>query len=493
MATKNAIDSNIPIEVSNGGSGAATFTDHGVLVGSGTSAFTALTVGTDGQVLLGSSAADPVFATLTSSGSTIAFTPGAGTLNLETGTAVCVSAPTDSGTATPAAGALTVAGGTNINTAGAASTVTVNLDTAISGTTSHDFAAGGRVGTATGAGNTLLIQAYDVDGAAYATFATLTANNTPTMDLDDAVTKSGQYIYRASGTDVPVADGGTGASTLTDHGILVGSGTSAVTALTVGGTGELLVGSAAADPAFGTSADGNFTFGGSSAGGLRLLRVENTSNTASSAARLSTRVAGSSASDPYIEFSVSGVTSINMGLDNDDSDSLKIDGGSIGSNTFFKCTTAGEITKPLQPAFLAYLGTEDTNVTGDGTAFTLGSGNALTEVFDQNSDFNTNGTFTAPVTGRYLLAVGIRSKGYDTSNTDLEISIVTSNGTYDIWKVNPFAIRPPSWQNSISGAVLCDMDASDTATVVITCSNGSKVVDIQTINRSTYFSGHLVC
>jgi len=42
-----------------------------------------LGAGTNGQVLLGSTGANPVFATLTSSGSTITFTPGAGTLNLE--------------------------------------------------------------------------------------------------------------------------------------------------------------------------------------------------------------------------------------------------------------------------------------------------------------------------------------------------------------------------------------------------------------------------
>jgi hypothetical protein len=61
-------------------------------------------------------------------------------------------------------------------------------------------------------GGTLLIQARDVDGAAYTTFITLTANNTPTCDLSDSVTKAGGYIYRAGGTDVPVTDGGTGAS-----------------------------------------------------------------------------------------------------------------------------------------------------------------------------------------------------------------------------------------------------------------------------------------
>jgi len=247
------------LPVANGGTGTSTFTDHGVLVGSGASSPTALTVGTDGQVLLGSTGADPVFATLVSSGSTISFTPGAGSLNLETAGTIAGSFPTDSGTATPAVGALTVSGGTNINTSGAAAAVTVNLDAALTSTTSHDFAAGGRIGTATGAGNTLLLQAYDVDGAAYTTFATLTANNTPTMDLDDAVTKAGQYIYRASGTDVAVADGGTGASSLTDHGVLVGSGTAAITALAVGTNGQVLLGSTGADPVFATLASSGST------------------------------------------------------------------------------------------------------------------------------------------------------------------------------------------------------------------------------------------
>ena len=60
-----------------------TQTNHGVLVGAGTAAaVTALTVGTDGQVLLGSTAADPVFTTLSSSNSSVTFATGAGTLGL---------------------------------------------------------------------------------------------------------------------------------------------------------------------------------------------------------------------------------------------------------------------------------------------------------------------------------------------------------------------------------------------------------------------------
>lgn len=56
------------------------------------------------------------------------------------------------------------------------------------------LATGTGLRTSTSAGNTALLQAYDVDGAAYTTFATLTANNTPTFDLSTAVTIGGLKI-----------------------------------------------------------------------------------------------------------------------------------------------------------------------------------------------------------------------------------------------------------------------------------------------------------
>jgi hypothetical protein len=50
------------------------------------------------------------------------------------------------------------------------------------------------------------------------------------------------------GTDVAVAHGGTGVSTLTDGGILLGSGTGAITALAVLGNGVIVVGDNSTDP-----------------------------------------------------------------------------------------------------------------------------------------------------------------------------------------------------------------------------------------------------
>ena len=48
---------------------------------------------------------------------------------------------------------------------------------------------------------------------------------------------------------LPVANGGTGATSLTDGGILLGSGTAAVTAAAVLGDGEILIGDGTTDPA----------------------------------------------------------------------------------------------------------------------------------------------------------------------------------------------------------------------------------------------------
>jgi hypothetical protein len=59
-------------------------TNHALFVGRGVHApATTLTAGTNGQVVIGSTGADPAFAALTSSGSTLTYTTGANTLNID--------------------------------------------------------------------------------------------------------------------------------------------------------------------------------------------------------------------------------------------------------------------------------------------------------------------------------------------------------------------------------------------------------------------------
>ena len=75
----------------------------------------------------------------------------------------------------------------------------------------------GYINAGTSDTNTLNLRAYDVDGTAYVNALTITSGNTPTFDLNTGTTIGSAYIYRASGTDVPLTDGGTGAS-LADPG-----------------------------------------------------------------------------------------------------------------------------------------------------------------------------------------------------------------------------------------------------------------------------------
>ncbi len=58
-------------------------TAHGIVVAEGNGAFVAAAAGTNGQVMIGSTGADPAFSTLTSSDSSILFTLGANSLSLQ--------------------------------------------------------------------------------------------------------------------------------------------------------------------------------------------------------------------------------------------------------------------------------------------------------------------------------------------------------------------------------------------------------------------------
>ena len=124
---------------------------------------------------------------------------------------------------------------------------------------------GGTVITLTGAGNTQTLQSPTIVTAGK--IFTVVNNDTSTdnasvvangTDFTVAPGKSQSFVWDGSAwgptdlgiTDIPVkvTQGGTGASTLTDHGVLLGSGTDPVTVLTPLAAGELLVGVGGADP-----------------------------------------------------------------------------------------------------------------------------------------------------------------------------------------------------------------------------------------------------
>jgi len=83
MVTANSLNANssTPFEVPNGGTGASSLTNQGILLGQGASAFIATAALTDGQLLIGSTGLSPVPASLTA-GSNITITPGAGSVTI---------------------------------------------------------------------------------------------------------------------------------------------------------------------------------------------------------------------------------------------------------------------------------------------------------------------------------------------------------------------------------------------------------------------------
>jgi hypothetical protein len=80
MATQNAINSQDPIQVALGGTGAASFTANGVLLGNSTSAVAVTAAGTAGQLLVGATSAEPAWVTPTS-GSGLSITTNSTTLS----------------------------------------------------------------------------------------------------------------------------------------------------------------------------------------------------------------------------------------------------------------------------------------------------------------------------------------------------------------------------------------------------------------------------
>lgn len=81
MALNNLINSPFPTIVAKGGTGLATITSHGIMMGNGTGNVTPTAEPANGQLLIGSTGNFPVLATLTD-GAGISITEGAGTITI---------------------------------------------------------------------------------------------------------------------------------------------------------------------------------------------------------------------------------------------------------------------------------------------------------------------------------------------------------------------------------------------------------------------------
>ena len=160
-------------------------------------------------------------------------------------------------------------------------------------------------------------------------------------------------------------------------------------------------------------------------------------------------------------------------LDADDTDILLQDGGSTfggfkqvssglqisgGTTPSIVIDTSGRVTMSAQPTFMV----SQTGSLSVANGHTLFSTNT-TERWDVGSNLS-GGTFTAPITGKYLLSYNML---YESVSDDsvFEDYIQTSNRSYAMWRnTRAYASNASYVYNAIS--VIADLDANDTAKVV---------------------------
>ena len=180
-----------------------------------------------------------------------------------------------------------------------------------------------------------------------------------------------------------------------------------------------------------------------------------------------------------------------IGLD-DSADDLVIGKGSaLGTTAHIVTDENGHVTKPLQTAFLAVNDGSDSITNATETTIALD-----TEIFDVNADVSSN-TFTAPVTGKYFLSGQVRLDAGSSANTRF-------NRVYMEFQCSNRDARFEFGQNytdeddrmAVTGSLVMDMDANDTALLRIFASrngaSGATDTNGSSSNAVTFFSGFLL-
>lgn len=460
-------------------------TAHCVVLSEGNNAFSTASPLTTGYVLTSNGTlADPSFKPVSSSG------------------AITTITGSDSVAESPSAGNFNILGTGSITTVGSAATETIQL----TGLTANNVLVG--------AGTTTITKV-----APSATSGIPLVSNGAASD--------------PSFTTAAVAGGGTGRTSLTNHGVLVGATTSAITQLAAGSAGQVLQsGGASADPAYSTATypatttvsqilyssatnvvggittgnnqmlvtsgtgvpsisntlAGNFSFAIGTAGSTEAVTIANNDNTnSSSIAVVIHSVGGTSAGDCYDRYVVGTTRSYSVGIDNSDTQSFKINTGasattgpSTGSNVM-RIDNTGNVALPLNSCVTADLNTGLTNATGDATfinpvIFDTDTG----AFFDQNSNYDvTTGIFTAPATGKYLVTARVTFNGIGVAHTAGIIRINLNGSAYMISNFNPAlsANAAAEYTAEISG--ILPIAATGTTAIIAQVSGGTKTVGVK--------------
>jgi hypothetical protein len=97
-----------------------------------------------------------------------------------------------------------------------------------------------------------------------------------------------------------------------------------------------------------------------------------------------------------------------------------------GGSTGIAISSAGEVTMAAQPSMLANNSVTDPNVSGVCTIVTV---DFNVEIYDQNADFASD-VFTAPITGKYLVAGHVAVLGITDAATNTVIQLCETDHNY---------------------------------------------------------------
>jgi len=283
-----------------------------------------------------------------------------------------------------------------------------------------------------------------------------------------------------------VAGGGTGATTFTSHGVLLGNTTSAITATAAGTTGQVLTGVTGSAPTFQSPAASNITITGDSGGGLTSTSFTFTGGTTG------LTFAGAGTTE-----TLGGTLAIANGGTNATSFTqsngvVTYNGTRLVNYAGPQISSAGLATNTSQPAFFSYLSATQSSVTGDGTLYQI--------VFDgttanQGSYYNAGaGLFTAPVTGLYFFSCAIALSGL-TAQTNTTLIFHTVAVDYYTVIINPTSINAGGVLAFNTSIGPIHLNAAEGLEIQVQVSGSTKTVSVFGSGGPyfTYFSGFLVC
>jgi len=194
----------------------------------------------------------------------------------------------------------------------------------------------------------------------------------------------------------------------------------------------------------------------------------------------------------FISVAANDVRQIGTGL-KDGGSPVAAAGGVDGITTSANATAISisadeEVTMPLQPYFLANMGSNVSNITGTGNTYTI---IWTTERYDIGSNFTTS-TYTAPITGKYLITSSVHIANMTGGTlTAIGSNIVTSNRTYGNYYYS--ASIDNGTTRTVKNSTVADMDAGDTIIIQIRVNGlSSNVVDLENGNGYDYLTVTLI-